>query len=99
MLRSVEMQQLCLTGGLKSERNEAMMTPSLRERLAILNFRQEDLAKAADLNRRTINDLVHEKRRRGPHPVVARAIEKALTEHELKVRDYLISIHGVPNGE
>lgn len=76
-----------------------IMRPPLGERLAMLTYSQSDLAREAQVNRRTINDLVNGKRMRGPTPVLRNAVEGAISAHEMRVRDYLIAIHGLPSGE
>jgi transcriptional regulator with XRE-family HTH domain len=73
------------------------MAPSIGERMARLRIGSQELAKLAGVARATVNDIAQNRQR--PQRSTAKAIEGALTGEEIILRDYLIAMHGVPNGE
>jgi hypothetical protein len=72
------------------------MKPTIATRIKMLRLGNKELAEKIKVDPRTVG---HWKTGRKPHPIFADAIDEALGELELPLRDHLVAIHGVPRGE
>ena len=73
------------------------MAPPLKERMTMLRIGHRELAKLCGITTKTISGILAAKVK--PQPATAKVLDQALTGEEIKLRDYLVSIHGAPQGE
>lgn len=73
------------------------MKPSIATRIKMLRIGNKELAERVGVDPRTVGHWRAEEF--NPHPIVAKQADRVLSEMELPLRDHLIAIHGIPNGE
>jgi hypothetical protein len=75
------------------------MNGTLSERIAAIRLPVNALASAAGVHPETVYRLVRGGNKRGPLHENHEAIQEALTAEEIRLRDYLVALHGIPQGE